>query len=155
MVRPLLHSWREQELSPERRFSTQGEIKRCCEKYALSPEYSKCSKKHKPSRINKNYFLLNSLTALVYPLKYFLKENKNMQMVIGLTFPGQLKDDSVICSLCKQFEINLNILEASFSTYSGWAILGIEGSDEELKKVFEFLKNKSINIQIVKNNEMK
>jgi ABC-type methionine transport system ATPase subunit len=76
-------------------------------------------------------------------------------MVIGLTFPGQLKDDSVICSLCKQFDINLNILEASFSTYSGWAILGIEGTDEELKKVFEFLRNKNINIQIVKNNEMK
>jgi hypothetical protein len=31
--------------------------------------------------------------------------------------------------------------------YSGWAILGIEGEDEELKRAFEFLKTKNINIE--------
>ena len=55
-----------------------------------------------------------------------------MKMIIGLTFPGELKDESIICYLCKNYDIKLNIFEASFSMYSGWAILGIEGEDEEL-----------------------
>ena len=68
-------------------------------------------------------------------------------MIIGLTFPGELKDESIICTLCKNFDIKLNIFEASFSMYSGWAILGIEGEEEVLKDSFEFLKTKNINIE--------
>jgi len=68
-------------------------------------------------------------------------------MIIGLTFPGELKDESIICTLCKNFDIKLNIFEASFSMYSGWAILGIEGEEEVLKKSFDFLRTKNINIE--------
>ena len=68
-------------------------------------------------------------------------------MIIGLTFPGELKDESIICILCKNFDIKLNIFEASFSMYSGWAILGIEGEEEVLKKSFDFLRTKNINIE--------
>jgi ABC-type methionine transport system ATPase subunit len=68
-------------------------------------------------------------------------------MIIGLTFPGELKDESIICTLCKNFDIKLNIFEASFSMYSGWAILGIEGEEEVLKNSFEFLRTKNINIE--------
>jgi ABC-type methionine transport system ATPase subunit len=70
-----------------------------------------------------------------------------MKMIIGLTFPGELKDESIICNLCKNFDIKVNIFEASFSMYSGWAILGIEGEEEELKKSFDFLRTKNINIE--------
>ena len=70
-----------------------------------------------------------------------------MKIIIGLTFPGELKDEAIICYICKQYDIQLSILEASFSAYSGWAILGIEAKDEELKKVFDYLKGKNINIQ--------
>jgi len=68
-------------------------------------------------------------------------------MIIGLTFPGELKDESIICTLCKNFDIKLNIFEASFSMYSGWAILGIEGEEEVLKRSFDFLRTKNINIE--------
>jgi ABC-type methionine transport system ATPase subunit len=68
-------------------------------------------------------------------------------MIIGLTFPGELKDESIICCLCKNYDIKLNIFEASFSMYSGWAILGIEGEEEELKRAFDFLRTKNINIE--------
>ena len=77
-----------------------------------------------------------------------------MKIVIGLTFPGELKDESIICYLCKKFDINLNILEASFSMYSGWAILGIEGSEEEIERAFGYLKSKKINIQTIKAGEL-
>lgn len=73
-----------------------------------------------------------------------------MKMAIGLTFPGKLKDESVICYLCKNFEINLNIIEASFSLTSGWAILEIEGEEKEVERAFSYLNDKEIKIQRIK-----
>ncbi len=70
-----------------------------------------------------------------------------MKMAIGLTFPGTLQDDAVICSLCKKFAINLNIIEASFSLSSGWAILEIEGDEKEVEKAFDYLTSKDVKIQ--------
>ncbi len=70
-----------------------------------------------------------------------------MNMSIGLTFPGSLQDESIICYLCKKFEINLNIIEASFSMDAGWAILQVEGTDEEIKRVFDYLSEKGVKVQ--------
>ncbi|MFH1577552.1 MAG: NIL domain-containing protein [Candidatus Omnitrophota bacterium] len=72
-----------------------------------------------------------------------------MQVAVGLTFPGTLKDEGVICFLCKKFNVNINIVEASFSTASGWAIIGIEGEESEINKVFQHLKNRDISINKV------
>ena len=70
-----------------------------------------------------------------------------MQIAIGLTFPGTLKDESVICDLCKKFDIKVVIIEASFSTSAGWAILKIEGEEPEVKRAFGFLENKNVRMQ--------
>ncbi len=70
-----------------------------------------------------------------------------MKMIIGLTFPGELKDESIICYLCKNYNIDLNIIEASFSMSSGWAILEVKGEDKEIDRVFKYLANKGIKIQ--------
>ena len=70
-----------------------------------------------------------------------------MKIAIGLVFPGHLQDESVICSLCKKFDINLNIIEASFSMASGWAFLEIEGDKEEIQKAFDYLTVRGIKIQ--------
>ena len=72
-----------------------------------------------------------------------------MQIRTELTFPGELKEEAIICNICKEFDIVLNIVEASFSTATGWAILIFKGKDEELKKVFEYIKNKGIRIEKV------
>lgn len=66
-------------------------------------------------------------------------------------FPAKLKDEAIICNLCKQFDITLNIVEASFSTDTGWAILIFEAIEAEIKKVFEYLKNKGIEIKNIQN----
>lgn len=76
-----------------------------------------------------------------------------MRTAVGLTFPGKLKDEAIICYLCKNFAINLNIIEASFSMTSGWAILEIEGDEEELKKAFTYLENKDVKIQKINAKE--
>ncbi|MBM3244646.1 MAG: hypothetical protein FJZ15_02515 [Candidatus Omnitrophica bacterium] len=70
-----------------------------------------------------------------------------MNIIIGLTFPGELKDEAIICSLCRNYNLQVSILEASFSAYSGWAILGISGEDNEAQKAFDYLRSKGINIQ--------
>lgn len=73
-----------------------------------------------------------------------------MKMSIGLTFPGTLQDESIICYLCKKFDISLNIIEASFSMDAGWSILTIEGEDQELEKVFAYLAEKGVKVQRIK-----
>ncbi len=70
-----------------------------------------------------------------------------MKTKAELTFPGELKNEAIICQLCKQFDIVVNILEASFSTNLGWAILIIDGSKEEKKKAFDYLRNKGVEIE--------
>lgn len=70
-----------------------------------------------------------------------------MQMAIGLSFPGTLQDEAVICYLCKNFAVNLNIIEASFSMSSGWAILKVEGEEAEIKRALDYMINKGIKIQ--------
>ena len=72
-----------------------------------------------------------------------------MQIKVELTFPGELKDEAIICYLCKQFDIVLNIIEASFSTDTGWAILILEGKEGELKKAFEYLKDKGVKFESI------
>lgn len=72
-----------------------------------------------------------------------------MQITVGLAFPGELKDESVICYLCKNFDVKVNILEASFSISSGWAILGIEGKKETVDEVLQYLLSRGIKINKV------
>ncbi len=76
-----------------------------------------------------------------------------MKMAIGLTFPGALQDESIICYLCKNFEISLNIIEASFSMSAGWAIITLEGAQEEITRVLDYLSDKSVKIQQIQVNE--
>lgn len=73
-----------------------------------------------------------------------------MTMSIGLTFPGSLQDESIICYLCKNFNLNLNIIEASFSMKAGWSILQFEGEKEEIERAFDYLTDKGVKIQQIK-----
>lgn len=73
-----------------------------------------------------------------------------MKIKAELTFPPELKDEPIICNLCKQFDIVVSILEASFSTDLGWAILIIEKDEEEIKKAFEYLTQKGVKIENIK-----
>jgi len=67
------------------------------------------------------------------------------------TFPSELKQEALICNICKQFDIILNIEEASFSTDTGWAILILEASEAEINRTFEYLKDKRVEIQNIQN----
>ncbi|HOW42827.1 MAG TPA: NIL domain-containing protein [Candidatus Omnitrophota bacterium] len=70
-----------------------------------------------------------------------------MKIRAELTFPGKLKDDPILCNLCKEFLVTMSILEASFSTDTGWAVVILEGNKEELNKTLNFLKTTGVEIQ--------
>ena len=40
-----------------------------------------------------------------------------------------------------------NIIEASFSSENGWAIISLEGSKEELDRLFLYLREKEIEVR--------
>jgi ABC-type methionine transport system ATPase subunit len=69
-------------------------------------------------------------------------------MKIELFIPGELKDEPIICNMIKDFDISMKIIEASFSTESGWAFLMVDGKKAELDKLFGYLRDKGISVEI-------
>ena len=68
---------------------------------------------------------------------------------VELHIPGKYKDEPFFYSIIKNFDAIPRIIEASFSTEMGWAIVWFEGEDEELTRVFEFLEAKGVEIRVL------
>ena len=71
-----------------------------------------------------------------------------METKIELFIPGELKDEPIICHMIKNFNIDMKIVEASFSTESGWAYLIVKGEKPELDRLFGYLKGKGVNVEV-------
>jgi hypothetical protein len=69
-----------------------------------------------------------------------------MKLRIDITLPGELKNVPIIYYLGHNFKIIPNIIEASFSTDTGWASLVLEGEEVEIKKALEYLQSKRITV---------
>ena len=63
-----------------------------------------------------------------------------------LQFPADLKNEPVFYHMIKKFDVIPNILEASFSTEMGWALVKFEGSEEELTSLFEYLRSCGVSV---------
>lgn len=70
------------------------------------------------------------------------------KMKVELFIPGELKDEPIICQVIKNFDIEMKIMEASFSTESGWAYLIINGKKGEIDRLFDFLSKKGISVEV-------
>ncbi|MDP8214959.1 MAG: NIL domain-containing protein [Candidatus Euphemobacter frigidus] len=68
--------------------------------------------------------------------------------MVELTMPKTYKDEPVFYEMIKRFEVVPTIIEASFSTDTGWAYIKLEGVEEEINKLFDFLKSKNIIVDI-------
>jgi len=66
---------------------------------------------------------------------------------VELSIPSGLKSEPIIYYISHHFKIIPNIIEASFSTEMGWALLTLEGGQEELDRLFEYLKSKNVTIK--------
>lgn len=73
-----------------------------------------------------------------------------MKIKAEFIFPQKLKDEPLIWAICKQFDITLSIIEASFSTDTGWAILVLEAQDTEIVKTLKYLTDKGVEIKDTK-----
>lgn len=73
-----------------------------------------------------------------------------MKIKAEFIFPEKLKDEPLICDICKRFNITLSIVEASFSTDTGWAILVLEAEDAEIINTLKYLADKGVEIKDTK-----
>jgi len=66
---------------------------------------------------------------------------------VELNIPGELKDTPLFYNIVKNFDVIPKILEASFSTEMGWAIITFEGQEAELDKVFKYLEKNRVEVR--------
>lgn len=72
-----------------------------------------------------------------------------MKVKVELSIPVELKNEPIIYLLGNKFEVIPNIIEASFSTDVGWAVLVLEGKETEIDKAIEYLRSKKITVNII------
>ena len=77
-----------------------------------------------------------------------MEEVKTAELKVELFIPGELKDEPVICRMIRDYDIDMKIVEASFSTESGWAYLIVSGEKNELARMFQDLQRKGITIEV-------
>jgi ABC-type methionine transport system ATPase subunit len=70
------------------------------------------------------------------------------EVKVELFIPGELKDEPIICEMIKNFKIDMKIMEASFSTESGWAYLIINAESDEIERPYDHLRSKGVNIEV-------
>ena len=67
-----------------------------------------------------------------------------MKVKVELTIPKELKNEPVIYQIITRFDVIPTILEASFTSKVGWVYLIIEGQENELKRLFEYLASRNV-----------
>ena len=70
------------------------------------------------------------------------------EVKVELFIPGELKDEPIICEMIKNFKIDMKIMEASFSTESGWAYLIINAESDEIERLYDQLRSKGVYIEV-------
>ena len=65
-------------------------------------------------------------------------------ILVEMTFPSSLKEEPVIYEMGHDFKVVPRIIEASFSSSQGWALLSLDGEEEEIERLFEHLRGKGV-----------
>lgn len=67
-----------------------------------------------------------------------------MKIKVELTFPQELKNEPVIYQIITRFDVVPTILEASFTSKVGWVYLIVEGAEDELNQMFDYLVTRNV-----------
>jgi len=70
------------------------------------------------------------------------------RMMLELNIPGSFKNEPIFYYMIKNYDVIPNIIEASFSTDMGWAIVEMQGEDEEIKSLIGFLESKDVEVKV-------
>ena len=73
-----------------------------------------------------------------------------MKKVVELTFPEELKHEPILYRSIKDYQIIITVIEASFSSDVGWALLSLDGDEEEMVKILNYWKDSNITVDIRK-----
>ncbi len=73
---------------------------------------------------------------------------QKMVKKVELNIPTSFEQEPFFYNIIKKFKVIPRILEASFSTEVGWAIVNFKGSSKELKRLFEHLEKKGIKVSL-------
>jgi len=63
---------------------------------------------------------------------------------VELTFPVELRDEPVIYNMGRNFKVIPTIIEASFSTQTGWALLILDGDEKEIERLLKYLRERNV-----------
>ncbi len=72
-----------------------------------------------------------------------------MKRRVKLTFPQQLIKEPVIFTMAKQFDVMPNIRRARVTETVGEMVLELDGTDENLNKGIQYLKERGIEVELV------
>ncbi len=72
-----------------------------------------------------------------------------MKRRVKLTFPQQLIKEPVIFSMAKKFDVMPNIRRARVTETVGEMVLELEGSEENLEKGIQSLRDQGIDVELV------
>jgi len=72
-----------------------------------------------------------------------------MKRRIKLTFPQQLIKEPVIFAMAKRFDVMPNIRRARVTETVGEMVLELEGTEENLDKGIQSLRDKGIDVELV------
>ena len=72
-----------------------------------------------------------------------------MKKRVKLTFPQQLIKEPVIFTMAKKFDVMPNIRRARVTETVGEMVLELEGTDENLGKGIQYLKEMGIDVELV------
>ncbi len=66
---------------------------------------------------------------------------------VQLIYKEDLVKEPIICMVCKKFDVILNIRKATVTKDTGVLVVEIDGEEEEIERVIDFLKEKGIDVQ--------
>lgn len=72
-----------------------------------------------------------------------------MNRRVKLTFPQQLIKEPVIFTMAKNYEVMPNIRRARVTDTVGEMVLELEGSEENLEKGIQYLRDKGVDVELI------
>ncbi len=71
-----------------------------------------------------------------------------MNMVrLQLIYPEDLVKEPILCSVCKSFNVIVNIRTAKVTQDSGILTVEIDGDAEEIERAIKFIQEKGVDVQ--------
>ncbi len=68
---------------------------------------------------------------------------------LKLIYPEDLVKEPLLCSVCKNFDVVLNIRTAKVTTEVGILTVEMDGEEEEIERAIEYIKNAGVSVSPV------